>query len=88
MNILDIAEGHVRELLNLSSRLSESRLRICYKCPLYSRILGGVCDRNTWIDPATGDTSGVPKEGYVRGCGCRTGAKTRLAGAECPAGKW
>lgn len=88
MNILDIANGHVKEILNLNQDLSTNRLKICYSCPLYSSKLGGTCNNKLWLNVNTGDVSMENKSGYKRGCGCRLLAKTRLPNAICPVGKW
>lgn len=83
-----IVEGHVNELLNKEDELSEKRLQICYNCPLYSVKLGDQCNPNLWLNIENGDVSLINKPGYVRGCGCRLQAKTRVPSAHCPAGKW
>lgn len=88
MNALDIVNGHIKELFNLQEDLSKTRLEICYKCPLYSKNFGGICNNKLWLNVNTGDVSTVSKPGYVNGCSCRLQAKTRLATAKCPANKW
>jgi hypothetical protein len=88
MNILDIANGHIKEVLNLNEELSKNRLEICYKCPLFSKRLGGICSSKLWLNVNTGDVSSTAKEGYIRGCNCRMLAKTRIPNARCVAGKW
>lgn len=88
MNAFDIVNGHVKELLNLEEDLSKNRLKVCYRCPLYSRKLGGTCNNRLWLNVNTGDVSISRKDGYINGCGCRLKAKTRLPNAECPVGKW
>lgn len=88
MNILDIANGHIKNILNLNQDISRNRLQICYKCPLYSTKLGGICNNKLWLNANTGDVSDTQKPGYKRGCGCVLSAKTRLANALCPLGKW
>lgn len=88
MNILDIANGHIKELLNLNQDISNNRLKICYSCPLYSKKYGGLCNNKLWMNPNTGDVSTEKKIGYKNGCGCRTLAKTRLVNAQCPLNKW
>lgn len=88
MQIFDIIQGHTNELLNLNEELSKSRLKICYRCPIYSKRLGGMCNNRLWLNPNTGDVSVNKKEGYIRGCGCRLSPKTRLPNAKCPVGKW
>lgn len=88
MQIFDIIQGHANELLNINEELSKSRLQICYRCPLYSKKLGGICNSRLWLNPNTGDVSINRKEGYIRGCSCRLSPKTRLPNSKCPAGKW
>lgn len=88
MNILDIANGTIKNILNLNQDMSQNRLKICYSCPLYSTKMGGLCNNRLWLNPNTGDVSDVKKTGYQRGCGCILASKTRLANAECPVGKW
>lgn len=88
MTILDIAHGHIKEFFNLGKELSENRLKICHKCPLYSTKLGGLCNNKLWLNVETGDVSSTAKKGYKNGCGCRLYAKTRLANAVCPLNKW
>ena len=88
MNVFDIANGHVKEVLNLNQDLSQNRLKICYSCPLYSSKFGGMCNNKLWLNVNTGDVSSIQKPGYKRGCGCRLQAKTRLPNAVCPLNKW
>lgn len=88
MNVLDIINGHVRELANIGEDISKKRLKICYSCPLYSSKFGGICNSKLWLNVNTGDVSIIEKSGYIRGCGCRLLAKTRLPNAKCPAEKW
>ena len=88
MNILDIANGHIKNIFNLNEDMSNNRLKICYACPLYSTKMGGMCNNKLWLNVNTGDVSTTKKPGYGRGCGCILSAKTRLSNAECPLGKW
>lgn len=88
MNVLDIANGHIKELFNINEELSKSRLKICYSCPLYTTKFGGMCNNKLWLNVNTGDVSTFQKVGYKRGCGCRCLAKTRLPNATCPLNKW
>lgn len=83
-----IVQGHINELVGLNEDISEKRLQICKKCPIYSTEWGGVCNRKLWLDPETNRVSLKPLEGYVQGCGCRLLAKTTLPNAKCVAGKW
>lgn len=88
LNILDIAQGHVNELFNINDEISKNRMKICYRCPLFSKKLGGVCNSNLWLNPETDEISTNTKPGYIRGCNCRLLAKTRLPNSRCIAGKW
>lgn len=88
MNILDIANGHIKNIFNLNEDMSNNRLKICYACPLYSTKMGGICNNKLWLNVNTGDVSNEKKKDYKRGCGCILSAKTRLANATCPLGKW
>ena len=87
--IKQIVEGHVNMLLGNKEALAEPRLKICQKCPLYKKTKRGyICNSNAWLNPKTGDFSLEEKDGYVKGCNCTLNAKTRVASAKCPAGKW
>ena len=88
MEVGNIIKGHFNEVLNINEDISKNRLEICYRCPLYSSRLGGVCNNRLWLNVNTGDVSTTKKPGYLCGCGCRLSAKTRLPSAECPVGKW
>lgn len=88
MEVFNILKGHYNELLGKNEDISNRRLQICYKCPLYKNILGGICNSNLWYNSNTGDVSDVKKDGYVNGCGCRLSSKTRVITAKCPNGKW
>ena len=88
MEIGNIVNGHVNELLGLNKDISKERMKICQKCPLFSTKYGGLCNNKLYIDPTTNDVSVRPKDGYVRGCGCRLQAKTSLLNAKCIIDKW
>lgn len=84
-----IISGHTKEVLGKNQSLSEHRLEICRECPLcYDSAIGLLCNRYKWISKETGDVSLVPREGYVRGCGCRLDAKTRNEDDSCIIGRW
>lgn len=88
MQIGNIVNGHVNELLGLNKNISEIRLAICRKCPLFSPRLGGMCNNRLWYNKETGDVSMSQKTGYVKGCGCALKYKTKNSNEKCPAGKW
>lgn len=87
-NAKDIITGHLHELRGKHTYLMTKRMSICGRCPLYKYTGGGICRSDMWIDPLTDETSTFEVPGFVRGCGCRLRAKTRIPNAHCPAGKW
>jgi hypothetical protein len=88
--MFDIVKGHFNELFDYEGELSKERMLVCKACPLLIMKpgIGPVCNSALYLNIATGDTSEAPKDGYKRGCGCRLNAKTRVADASCPLGKW
>lgn len=88
MEVGKIITGHLNELLGLNKDLSEERLKICKKCPIYSNKFGGLCNNKLYIDPKTNKISIYKKDGYVKGCGCRLQAKTTILNEKCIIGKW
>ncbi len=86
--MIDIVKGHIKELVKSGEELYKERIQICYKCPLYSKKFGGLCNNKLWLDLETGDVIDYYVKGYKRGCGCRLQAKTRLEDSKCPIGKW
>lgn len=87
-NIRDIVTGHLYELRGNHTYLMTKRMSVCRGCPLYKYKNGGICRSDLWINPLTNEISATEKPEYVRGCGCRLNAKTRIPEAHCPAGKW
>jgi len=89
MSMKDIIKGHINEVLNKEGDLATARLSICKDCPLMKmKVYGAVCDSTTYLNPTTNETSYQKKDGFLKGCGCRLEAKTRLPDAKCPVGKW
>lgn len=88
MEIGNIVEGHINELLGLNKNYYDERIKICVHCPLYSLVLGGICNSKLWLDVKTGDVSPVERPGYIRGCGCRLRAKLTIPSSKCPTGQW
>ena len=88
MEVKNIIHGHINEVFNINDDISKKRLKVCYRCPLYSKKLGGICNNRLWLNVNTGDISVNKKEGDKNGCGCRLLSKTRLPNAECPLKKW
>lgn len=88
MIVRDVVEGHLNEVVNKNTSLSEVRMQICKECPLYkSTTLGPICNNKLYMD-SEGNTSENPLNGYKKGCGCRLNAKTRLERAVCTHGRW
>ena len=88
MEVKNIIQGHINEVFNINEDISKNRLKICYRYPLYSNKLGGICNSRLWLNRNTGDVSVIMKPGYIKGCGCRLRSKTRLPNAKCPVDKW
>lgn len=87
-SILDIINGHINEALSNNEDLFEKRLNICKECPLYKdTALGPICNPKLYIDK-NNNTSTSKRDGYVKGCGCRLNAKTRLTYSKCVINKW
>ena len=72
----------------MEESLSEKRLNICYRCPIYSSKYGGTCNNKLWLNIETRDISLEPKTGYKNGCGCILESKTKNPASSCPLDKW
>ena len=70
--------------------LSQERLAICEKCPLYKndKLYGAVCDSNKFISQDGTKWSWFRKEGYVRGCGCHLKQKSKKPNSHCIIKLW
>lgn len=87
--ISDIVEGTFNNLTNQNSNLFVERIKICEACPIVKdEMFGLMCDNKKWLNPITNTASEIPLDGYMQGCGCILGSKTRVQHAVCPAGKW
>jgi len=88
----EIANGHFNELrskIGLGNEDDEyifsKRETICNACPLKN---GNNCSTLQWINPLTYELANMPKDGFIRGCGCRLSAKQKSKQSSCPAGFW
>lgn len=88
----EIIGGHFNELrskLGVADQNEESifslREQICNECPIKN---GNNCNAMKWLNPKTLEVADSPKDGFVRGCGCRLSAKQRSKLSLCPAGFW
>lgn len=88
INPVPILEGAKNAFFGFNKQMSEARLQICERCPIYSPRFGGICNSKLFLDPNTGDVSIEERDGYIEGCGCSLKLKTTVASEECPAGKW
>lgn len=88
--MVDIIDGHLKELFNKEEDLSRQRVTICKSCPLYKidSVLGELCNSKLYLNLETNQISTYPRKGYYNGCGCRIQAKSRLITAKCPLNKW
>lgn len=84
----NILEGHYNELVGKEQDLSESRMKICRECPLFTDRLGGVCDSKKCWDTNKKELVSAPGKRIICGCGCRLLAKTKLPRAKCVLNKW
>lgn len=89
MSITQIINGTIKNILNKDEELFSERIKICRVCPLLKvdNIFGEVCNSSLYINPSTNQTSNLPLIGYVKGCGCILGSKTRVQEEHCPAKK-
>lgn len=88
----EIIGGHFNELrskLGMANHDEEYifavRTEICNACPLKN---GNNCNALKWMNPHTLEVADSPRDGFVRGCGCRLSAKQRSKLSLCPAGFW
>lgn len=90
MSIGQIAEGFYNNVFDKEGDLLEERMKICKQCKLFKQdsVFGEVCNARLYLNPITDETSKLPKEGFLRGCGCVLKAKTRVKYSKCPVGKW
>lgn len=90
MRIDQIIDGTLKNIFNQNEELYKERIAICKKCKLFvnDKFLGDVCSSALYLNPYTDKVSDQKKPGYIQGCGCVLGSKTRVSEATCPAGKW
>ena len=86
----NILQGHINEVFGNNDDLATTRLGVCRECALYkvSPAWGPMCDSSKYISKDGLETSSTKLPGYVKGCGCRLSAKTRLQNAKCIINKW
>lgn len=88
-NVKQIAEGFFNNITNRNKELYKERMKICMACPLYKvdSVFGAICNPGLYINTKD-ETSKEAKAGFVKGCGCVLGSKTRVDEAECVIKKW
>ena len=89
MSISQIVEGSLNNLFKKEEELFKKRIQICRECPLIlkDKMLGEVCNSSLYLNVKDNTVSRTEKDGYVNGCGCILGSKTRVPTAHCPANK-
>ena len=88
INVIDILDGHIKEMFNINDQLVKERMAICMSCPLYLKSpIGPICNAKLWINKDK-EVSTKEKDGYTRGCNCRLDSKTRVPHAKCIIGQW
>lgn len=85
--IKDIAEGWTNYALDRESELSEIRMKVCRKCPLYNNE-NDRCDASRCINVKTGKMEMGPGKDIVCGCNCYVSKKSRVLNAKCVLNKW
>ena len=84
----NIVEGYTNLALGKNGGMSDARMEICRKCPLFKNVAGGLCNPRLWLNPETDEVKTVKTPGFYKGCGCVLASKTRASAAHCPAKKW
>ncbi len=84
----NMIDGYTNLALGKNEEISESRMKICRRCPLFKDTVGGICNSRLWLNPITGEVKTVAASGFYKGCGCVLKSKTRAPYAKCPAKKW
>ena len=90
MSISQIIEGSYNNLTNKKQDLYKARIKICRGCKLLRKdgAFGEVCNSRLYLNPETDEISKRNKPGFLQGCGCVLGSKTRVESAHCPTNKW
>lgn len=82
MKLKNIIQGTINNITNTNQTLSEERMDICRKCPLFNDKSGiAICNPFRTI-------KNIETNKMVHGCGCILESKTTVANESCPAGKW
>lgn len=82
-----IAEGWTNDFLGKEQELSDMRMKICRKCPLYDEEKDR-CSSKRCYNKETGELSTAPEKGFICGCGCFISKKSRVRNAKCVLGYW
>ena len=87
INYLNIIEGATKELLNMNKELSDLRMDVCKKCPLFVKT-SKKCNDKLFLNPIDNEVTTYKTKKSYQGCGCYLKLKTRVVDEECPAKKW
>lgn len=82
-----IAEGWTNDFLGKEQELSDMRMKICRKCPLYNKETDR-CDSKKCYNKETGELSTSPGNGFICGCGCYMAKASRVKNKKCVLGRW
>lgn len=82
-----IVEGWTNDFLGKEKELSEKRMSICKKCPLFDA-KAIKCNNKKCYNKKTNEISTSPANGFICGCGCYLTKKTKAVKAKCPLGNW
>lgn len=90
MSVGQIIRGTINNLLNKEEELYTERIAVCHSCKLLAKdkLFGEICNPSIYLNPQTDELSIIEKPGFLAGCGCVIGSKTRVVEAKCPLGKW
>lgn len=86
--VRNMVEGYTNLALGRNEGMSDMRMKVCRRCPLFKDTAGGICNPRLWLNPETDEVKTVKAPGFYKGCGCVLVSKTRAAAAHCPAKKW
>lgn len=82
-----IVEGYTNYAFGKEEELSEKRMEICRKCPLYDEDTDR-CSSKKCYNKKTGELSTVPDKGFICGCNCYMTKKSRVKNAKCVLNNW
>ena len=82
-----IAEGWTNDFLGKEQELSDMRMKICRKCPLYNKETDR-CDSKKCWDIKQNKLADAPGKDVICGCQCIISKKSRVPNAKCVLSRW